>query len=154
MTNLVEENTGHITDLMSVGADNLSETDHLIRGILKIARAGINAGFLKLSTTEGSDHRHYLSFMIPYRPSACEIRLVAVAAVDITNLINADENHHTHDVLASVVIANDLYDGVFRRNNADYIAWITELSTAFINSQEIVDAFIATEGDAAAAQFV
>jgi len=151
MTNLCEENTGHITDLISVGKDGLSETDHLIRGILKIARAGINAGFLKLSTTEGSDHRHYLSFMIPYRPSICEIRLVAVAAVDITNLLDASVNVHTEDIHVNATRSDELYEGIFHKNNAKYIQWITELTTAFHNSLEIVDAFIASDGGA---QFV
>jgi hypothetical protein len=156
MTNLCEEQTGSVTDLVSFGGDGLSETDHLIRGILKITRAGINAGFLKLSTSGGSDTRHYLSFMIPYRPNACEIRLVAVAAVDVTNLLDSGLTGHTSDVFADAVIANTLYEEVFGCNNASYTAWLGELTAAFNNSLDIVDTFIncTSSTDEPCAQFV
>jgi hypothetical protein len=145
MTNVLEEQTGHIVDLVSnVGA---TETDLLMQGIMKIMHVGLRAGFLKFSISGASEKRFYVSFMIPYRPTACEIKLVAVAAVDITYLVDA-----THASLfpdsSDARDANELYASDLSHNNANYTQWITELTTALNNSLDIVDAFIAADGGA------
>lgn len=146
LTNVLEEQTGYITDLVI----DSPETDVLMAGIMKIMQVGLSAGFLKLSSSGTSDKKFYLSFMIPYRPTACEIKLIAVAAVDVTYLIDGS---HTVALPAaenapSARDAHSLYVTDLAYSNANYTQWISELTTALNNSLDIVDAFIAADGGA------
>lgn len=146
LTNVVDEDTGYITDLTITSP----ETDLLIGGILNIMQVGLSAGFLKMSVNGTSEKKFYVSFMIPYRPSICEIKLVAVAAVDITYLIRPDHVIATPPATNAPIArsANNLYTDIFEYNNANYTQWVTELQTAFNNSLDLVSAFIAADGDA------
>lgn len=146
LTNVLDEQTGYITDLIV----DSPETDILMAGIIKIMQVGLSAGYLKLSSSGSSDKKFYLSFMIPYRPTACEIRLIAVAAVDVTYLIDADHTIATPAATNGPTArdANTLYVDEFAYSNANYTQWITELRTALNNSLDIVDGFIAADGEA------